>query len=151
MLLFFKTKLNNIIRKYGNKDIEKSQIPLFTHRCNEKYTSTDQILEKYKDANTYIIRNIFFKPIGMFIAQQKLYKLKLGYPIIRHFEIFKKYCNTSHHYGTRALRKIVKKYKKLILQANNGDLIQYYEKRGFTLYNKIGHIMTFHSNKIKQL
>ena len=149
MLWFFKTKLKHILHKYGSEDIEKSQIPLFTHKNAKRNYPSKYTQDNYEGNKAYVIRNIFCKPVGMFITQSTIDKLKLSYPIVRHFEIFKKYCGTQHHYGTRALRKIIKKYKKFVLQANDENLIKYYEKNGFTLYSKTGNIMTIDTKKKK--
>lgn len=141
MLLFYKTKLDRIIKKYGNKDLEKSQIPLFTHEnkiCNypSKYMKGD-----YVDTKAYLIVKNFYKPIGMFIVQPKIDKLKLACPIIRHFEIFKPYCRKKQHNGTKAIKKMIRKYKNLVLQAHDSKLVKYYEKFGFRLFSKCGNIM----------
>lgn len=141
MLFFLRTNLKHIIKKYGDKNIEKSQIPLFTHEnkiCNypSKYMKSD-----YGDTKSYLIVENFYKPIGMFITQPKIDKIKLAYPIVRHFEIFKKQCKTNKHYGTKSMKKLIRKYKKFVLQAHNSSLVRYYEKFGFKLFSKCGNIL----------
>lgn len=142
MIWFLKTNLSCILNKYGNSDIEKSYIPLFTHE-NIKHNYPSKYMKgNYDNTKSYLIMNGWNKAVGMFIVQPKMDNLKLAYPIIRHFEIFKGQCRNGKHYGTKALRKLIRKYKTLVLQAHDNKLIKYYEKNGFTLFSKTGNIMT---------